>query len=79
MKPPPPAYNVDGPRRSRASRKKSVFLQSVNYSLTALLVERSEPGAMCYTIAARPDHGEALNGAKKTVHDIDNDFLLLSF
>ena len=40
------------------------FYHSANFSLTALLVERSEPGAMCYTIAARPRHGAALTGAK---------------
>ena len=39
------------------------FSLSVNFSLTALLVERSEPGAMCYTKAARPIHGEAITGA----------------
>jgi hypothetical protein len=40
------------------------FLQSASFLLTVLLVERSEPRTMCYTIAARPQQGEASHTAE---------------
>ena len=65
-------------KRSRASRKKPRLFQSVNFILTALLVERSELGPMCYRLAAPPSRRSPSRGNHR-VHAIDNGFLPYSF